>query len=323
MKILIIKTSALGDIIHTFPAVKFLQEVVPEAKIEWVVERPCASLVENLYPLHLIDTKKWRKNIFSSWKEVGRVIGTLRKTTYDVVFDFQGNIKSGIILGFTKAKLKVGFGKRTVPEKPNLLFTDQQIDPIEGGNIRQDYLALVEAWAGKKASVDLLLENKTGFSNIMVCPGSKWKNKQLPENILVPLLKEIQEKTGCKFWILHGNSEERRLAESIKGQVNQAEVMESLSLIQLREFMKGMDTVISMDSLPLHLAGEVGVPTFSLFGPSFAEKYRPLGEDHRSLQGICPYGRTFAKRCPVLRTCSTGACMQTFTASDLAKKFFS
>lgn len=319
MKILIIKTSALGDIIHTFPAVQFLREVVPEAEIEWVVESRCASLVEDLYKLHVIDTKKWRK-IFSYWKEVRAVIRALRKTTYDVVFDFQGNTKSGIITGLTKAKLKVGFGRKTVSEIPNLLFTDKQVDPVEGLNIRQDYLSLVEAWAGKKAPQGQLMSPGFKFSQIMVCPGSRWKNKQLPENVLVPFLQEIQMKTGCHFWILQGNPEERKLAESIQEQLVNTEVMDHLSLHELKQFMKRMDSIISMDSLPLHLAGEVGVPTFSLFGSSLAEKYRPLGEMHRSIQGECPYQRVFAKRCPILRTCPTGACMK-MDASELAKEF--
>lgn len=318
MKILIIKTSALGDILHTLPAVRFIQELVPDAEIDWVVEKACAPLIENDYKLHVIDTKKWRRNLWSSFQEVRQAISSLRQKTYDVVFDFQGNTKSGILLSLSKAKVKVGFGRKTVPEKPNLLFTSLQVDPDPGCNIRQDYLALVEGWSQKKARLEQFGKQKS-FSNILVCPGSKWKNKQLPLNTLAEFLQEIQKES--QFWILHGNDEEKTQAEFLKGKLKNATLVERLSLPELKQFMKQMDTVIAMDSLPLHLAGEVGIPTFSLFGPSLAEKYRPLGEIHRSVQGTCPYGHTFAKRCPILRTCPTGACMTNLDPHDLAKSF--
>lgn len=321
MKILIVKTSALGDILHTFPAVNYLQSQVPHAEIEWVVEKACAPLIENLYKLHIIDTKKWRHNIFSSWKEVKISIANLRKTIYDVIFDFQGNTKSGIICSLTKSKLKVGFGKRTVSEPLNLLFTEMKVDPEEGLNIRQEYLSLVEAWVGKKAPQIPIIKKESKLSQVMVCPGSKWKNKQLPESTLVSFLQEIQDKTKCKLWILQGNNEEKKLAELIQSQLDHAEVVQSLSLSELKNFMQEMDSVISMDSFPLHLAGELGIPTFAFFGPSLAEKYSPEGERHQSIQGACPYFRTFDKRCPLLRTCSSGACMKNIEATALAKKF--
>jgi heptosyltransferase-1 len=72
-----------------------------------------------------------------------------------------------------------------------------------------------------------------------------------------------------------------------------------------------------MDSATLHLCGTTSTPSFSLFGPSSASIYKPLGEHHVAFQGSCPYGRTFVKRCPILRTCKTGACMKDLTAKRI------
>ncbi len=105
----------------------------------------------------------------------------------------------------------------------------------------------------------------------------------------------------------------KSLASSLKS----AEVLPLLSLSLLQNWMRSMDLVIAMDSLPLHLAAEANVPTFSVFGPSFAAKYSPMGSKHVSIQGVCPYGQVFAKRCSILRTCKTGACMKNITAEQL------
>jgi heptosyltransferase-1 len=313
MKILIIKTSALGDIVQTFPAVQCIKQAVPDACIDWVVEKSCRSLVE-AHPLvnqaHVVDTKKWRKKF--SWKEIKASIQAIRATNYDVVFDFQGNVKSGIIMGLARAKTKVGFGRKSVPEFPNLLFSNMKVDPRTGNNIREDYMALVEAWSGRKGAFEktLLKVNETEAPldgpNIMVCPGSNWDNKKLPRPKLLELLQQYEG----TFWIIQNSPEEKKEAEAIQKELKTAHVMNSLSLPALQQKMLQMDLVIAMDSLPLHLAGEAGVPTLSVFGPSLAAKYKPLGTIHQSIQGTCPYGRTFPKRCPILRTCPTGACIK-------------
>ena len=84
--------------------------------------------------------------------------------------------------------------------------------------------------------------------------------------------------------------------------------------------MAEMDLVLAVDSLTLHLAGTTSTKTFSVFGPSAAE-YQPEGERHQTYQGKCPYGRLFEKRCPVLRTCSTGACTRGIEGKQLFLNF--
>ena len=76
-----------------------------------------------------------------------------------------------------------------------------------------------------------------------------------------------------------------------------------------------------MDSLPLHLAGTSGTATFSVFGASSAQKYKPLGIAHQAVQGVCPYGKVFERRCPVLRTCPTGLCIKSILGDDLYNEY--
>ena len=98
-------------------------------------------------------------------------------------------------------------------------------------------------------------------------------------------------------------------------------VVERYSLPLLQNIMAHMDLVIAMDSLPLHLCGTTHTPSFSVFGPSLAQKYKPVGERHHCVQGECSYGEKFYKRCSQLRTCKTGHCMKALTGKELYKLF--
>jgi heptosyltransferase-1 len=82
-----------------------------------------------------------------------------------------------------------------------------------------------------------------------------------------------------------------------------------------------MDCVIAMDSAALHLCGTTLTPSFSVFGPSAASIYKPLGSQHTHVQGFCPYKQEFIQRCPLLRTCKTGACIKNLQAEELFQHF--
>lgn len=334
VKILIVKTSALGDIVHLFKTVQFIKKISPDCQIDWVVEQGGASLVK-AHPMVnapiILNTKDWRKNF--ALKEAFKFIKNLRKTPYDVVLDFQGNTKSGLITLFSKAKLKVGFGKKSVSEKLNLLCTHLHFDPEFGLNARDEYLALVEGWSKQKApplpntflnltpeekqKLTTLKSKKAVSRNIMVCPGSMWPNKQMTQETMQELLKRIDNNISCKFWLVYGSPQEKLICEFIQQALKEAEVCEKLSLPLLQHWMGEMDHVIAMDSLPLHLAAEAGRPTFSVFGASAAKKFAPAGKLHVAYQGSCPFGKTFVRRCDILRTCESGACIHNLSPDVL------
>jgi heptosyltransferase-1 len=100
-----------------------------------------------------------------------------------------------------------------------------------------------------------------------------------------------------------------------------AQILDRLPLPVLQNFMAAVDLVIAMDSLPLHLAATTSTATYGFFGPSLGLKYQPQGPQHHAFQGCCPYGQIFAKRCPALRTCPTGACLREANGEQLFKQF--
>lgn len=345
MKILMVKTSSLGDIVQAFSLLPYLKKFYPSSQIDWVVEAPFVDLVKahplisNAIP---IQTKRWRSNLLhlQSWKEIRTFLHRLRQEKYDVVFDLQGNVKSGIVTAAARSPCKVGFGRTTVAEWPNLLFTHQRFNPPPGKNIRDDYLFLIQRYFGvtsplldegvrlsisqeEEERVESILSSVQGKIKILVCSGSNWTNKQLSEECLTQFLQLMAEQFPCHFLFAWGNESERDVAERVSTQLppQQSSVVEKLPLPALQNMMARLDLVIAMDSLPLHLAAMAGVPTFSAFGASSSDKYKPVGMRHMAYQGRCPYGRTFAKRCPILRTCSTGACIKDIDSRVLFDSF--
>lgn len=345
MKILIVKTSSLGDILHAFPLLSYLKQVAPGCQIDWVVEKPFAGLVE-ANPLVnrtlKVQTKLWRKSL---WKketrsEVFSFLKELRSVSYDLLFDLQGNIKSGLITALARSPIKVGFDRKSVPEWPNLLFTNKRYHPPEGQNIRLDYLSLAQSHfkdfnrydqplalkttVAEKESAEQLLahSNLKSQMKVVVCPGSAWTNKQLSKQTLIEFLQLMQLESGCSFLFVWGNQEEQKMATELNSHFPfHSLIAPKVSLPTLHFIMSKMDLVIAMDSLPLHLAGTTQTPTFSVFGSSSAKKYNPVGEQNYAFQGTCPYGRTFVKRCPILRTCKTGSCIKDLSGELLFTQF--
>lgn len=333
--ILIVKTSALGDIIHTFPALTHLKAAFPEAEIDWVVENSFVELVAS-HPdvgnVFTIDSRSWRR---SWWKKktrqaMGAFRTSLRKKHYDLIIDFQGNTKSGLVCWCAKGERKVGFARQNVAEIPNLLFTIEKVGVPENRNIREDYLSLASYATGKEITsteIAVNLNNEkplpvSGYGCILICPGSRWINKQLTEKTLQDFLTEIHSRHQKRFLCLWGNEEERAIAERLQKSMGAPlKILPRLSLPQLQQLMSQVELVISMDSLPLHLAATTSVPTFSFFGPSSGDKYAPLGKNHGYFQGSCPYGKVFSKRCPILRSCKTGACLRKVDVEELLRCF--
>lgn len=330
MKFLIVKTSSLGDILQTFPVATYLYVKYPGCQIDWVVEEEFAELVKanpQIDNVFSVKTRKWRKG--KAWGAILPFKAELQSHIYDACFDLQGNTKSALITLFVRTECKVGFGKGTVAEKPNLFITKFQFDPPAGQNIRDDYLFVVKSYFSDTQPFEVtpvvlhtspednekvqgILDHPllNGIRKVMVCPGSAWINKQLTKAQLSEVLTEFRQKNSCAYVFCWGNDAEKQLCQSLVDAFPGSILLEKLSLPALQALMDKMDFVISMDSLPLHLAGTTSVGTYSFFGPSLATKYCPNGPQHFYNQGVCPYGRTFEKRCPILRTCPTGACLR-------------
>lgn len=226
MEILIVKTSAIGDVIQAFGVLAYLRQKFLDAKIDWVVEKGASSLVEahpDVRATLILDSKTWRKELFSkiTRREIGAFCKNLRNKKYDLLFDLQGNSKSALVTLLASAKQKVGFSWGTAPEKPNILATTHRYSPPKNLSAREQILFLAQRHLNDfslfKAPLKLKLSEEeadklrtlvTQSPTLMVCPGSKWKNKQLGEGVLKSLLQKIDARFSPNFLFIWASPEE-------------------------------------------------------------------------------------------------------------------
>lgn len=342
-RILIVKTSSLGDIIQSFVVLNYLKKRFPDADIDWAVEERFSAIVA-AHPLVSrtipFNSKAWKRR---SFKEYLRAASELRRFEYDCVFDLQGNCKSGAVTLLSKSRCKVGFARSCVREWPNLLATHRRFAVPSNINIRLQLLGLIRQFLGdqelslvgfdgvrfkiseeenQKIAALFDVKEASGQERIMVCPGSKWSNKQLPLSTLAAFLEKIDRTSDATFFLIWGDTQERMLCEKLREQFfKNSLVVDRMELPVWQNLMNEMSVVIAFDSGGLHLAGTTSTPTFSIFGPTMPEIFKPIGSRHFSMRGECPYLRSFEKVCPLLRTCPTGACIRSLTAEAIFSRY--
>lgn len=337
--ILLVKTSSIGDVIQTLPTLQYLRAQFPEATIDWVVEESNASLllaVSLLSRVVIIDTKAWRSSL-GSWKNFLSFLKNLRSKKYDLLFDLQGNTKSACVTLLARAKEKIGFDSTHVQERINLLVTTKRIPLAKTLNAQMKYLQLVQRYFSddavffpqsismkltflEKNRLEALLANSSLKAPIrlMIAAHSRWPNKEIQVETLCSLLTHISiQYSVCFVFVYHTKSEKQQADYMVQRFKSQSLSIGELSLPLWQNLMNGMDGVICVDSAALHLCATTNTPSFSIFGPSLADRYRPVGQQHFSVQGSCPYEMQFWSRCPLLRKCATGACLKNLDSYHL------
>lgn len=340
---LIVKTSAIGDVISSFDVLSYLQRRFKNLKVDWVVERASAELLQahpGLDRVIVCDTKRWRKGLLTKnvRDEMRRFRHELRQHAYDAVFDLQGNSKSALMTALARSKEKVGFDVRSVAELPNILATNRRFFISKSIPPRLRYLQLVHAYfqddsffepiplnfkLSQEEQKRVINETPTGKGPLlMVCFGSKWQNKRLPFSILIAFLKKISRAYSPIWLFPYSHHEERAQAEALHREFpDSSHTVGQMSLPFWQALMSKMDGIVTMDSAALHLCATTKTPSFSIFGPSKGAAYKPVGKEHVFVQGACPYGQSFQARCPKLRTCPKAPCMGNHDADILFSHF--
>lgn len=313
---LIVKTSALGDILQAFPVLSIIREQDEHARIDWAVESRFESLVRSHPMINralVIDSKK---------REWG-----VRGQTYDVLFDLQGNCKSAVVTGRQRARVKVGYTAKAAPEWPNALVTKKHLAPESTDPMWQQYVAFVcdhfECSVPKQMPKQRLSGKSKDFpeNSLMLCPCTRWQNKTLGIEQWCELVRLIDRKYAPHIVLVVGSEEERNEFECLGLYAKSFEMHVLPSFGNWQQMMSEMVGVLSVDSCALHLALLADVPTFSLFGPSSPTRFLPRDLKHRYFFGNCPYDEKFEKRCKQLRSCPTGGCLRMLHEDAIVRAF--
>lgn len=322
MKVLIVKLSALGDIIHALPVLGYLHTVSPGIEIDWIVEENNREILEGnplIKELHVTRTKKWRKKPFSAEtrREISDLKMRLRQREYDMAFDLQGNIKSGVVTWLSGAVKRYGFDKQGVREFPNILFTTNQV-PLRKNDfhITSRSLRVVSIPFGKDyqgmilrtdittrpeddAAAEALLATLSDGLVFLFHPGTTWETKLWHEAGWIELGKRVLERfPDATILLSSGNETERSVVERISlGVGRNARPLPRLPIKSFTAFLKKVDLVVGGDTGPVHMAAAVGTPTVSFYRVTDAKRNGPRGDHHVLVQSPMHCNSCLRKEC--------------------------
>ncbi|MDD2308841.1 MAG: lipopolysaccharide heptosyltransferase I [Desulfuromonadaceae bacterium] len=323
MRILIVKISAMGDVLHALPVLDYLKQASPGCEIDWVVEAAFADLLSGnplISRIHIVRFKKWKKNPFSltTIKEILAVRTELAKRNYDLVIDIQGNIKSGMVAWLSGCRRRVGFSRAAAQESLNALFTNQRIaSNPEDSHITDQYLRIAEAsfdlkFSGMQLQTDvytppeddleadeLVKHYRASGPLFLIHTGTTWQTKFWHEPGWIELGRRIITSfPGAVLLFSWGNEDERSATERITAALgSQAVQLEKLSIMSLAALVKRVNLVMGGDTGIIHLAAAVGTPTVSYYRASDGLRSGPRGAQHAVVQTPMPCARCFRTRC--------------------------
>jgi heptosyltransferase I len=334
--ILIVKLSAVGDVVHTLPALLAIRQAYPGARIGWAVHPGAANLLEGHPALDELITIPRRPGI----RGMRAVSASLKGGggRWDCAIDFQGLTKSGIAALLSGAPKRVGFAGANSREL-NRVFINESVIPRQVNVIRMN-LELLEALgiADSRAIAELhwtdadeakvrawaAATGAAGERFLFVDPFAGWKSKLWAEENWVQLACLAHEALGFRILIFYGPGERDhagQLASRIEARRCPCVLAPNTTLRQYAALVRLHGAaIVAGDTGPMHIAAAAGVPTVAMFGPSSAVRNAPAFSNARYavLQDESqPCAGTFARECPHHQA---GACMATIEPPMVLEK---
>ncbi len=347
LKILIIRLSALGDILHSSIILKPIKKKYPNASISWLTQKKNQAVLESIAELdkvYSIDDNLHLLNFFQKVAAFFSLIKKIREANYHYVIDIQGLFKSGVLAFFSKAKITIGFAKCNAREF-SYLFYNRKIKTKTIHNIYLKNLKLLEGLSirepvfsesfprfkipSKNPLVDELLRKKKQKKFILINPWTSFKNKNIPYRNLYLIIKKINITTGLKPLLVYTTSSQLKSLKSLKKKTD-FHIAPKMSLMSLFYLIKKVDFYLGCDSGPGYFSFFAKTKSVMLFGPSNATRQTPPEKFSYFTSVYSAYECPIIKKEPILtgyrcinKNCLNNKCMKKFTPSDIFdEKFF-
>ncbi|MFM7136067.1 MAG: glycosyltransferase family 9 protein [Planctomycetota bacterium] len=290
--IVVIKLSAIGDVLHGVPVAVALKRAFPEARIGWAVEGRAADVIAGHHAVdHLFRLPR-------GWLKSPSAVHTLRRQLRafapDVAIDLQGLLKSGVATRLSGAPMRIGFARPVARECSWLAFTNP-VKPVATHVVERNCDLLVPlgiresrpcfdmpSWPVSRERVrNWLAGLRLPEPPVVINPGAGWASKRWPAERFAALARCLHRRHGIRPIVVWGGAAERDAAEQIAAEsCGEAIVAAETTLQDLGELFRLARMVISGDTGPLHLAAAVGTPCVGLFGPVPAARNGPYGSQH-------------------------------------------
>jgi len=324
MNILVIKQSALGDVLHSTAAVRNLRAACPDAHITLLTSPGAAALYEHnphIDRVVLFDKdrlkREWKTRPLASLRHIRQVMTEVNRRSYDLAFDLQGLARSVIFLYGARAKHKWVKGRWWFVggfRQKELHAIDEMNRVLGAAGItvpgaRMSRRMLLHTGAAEQRFIDDLLRriNPEGKRLLLLAPFTRWPTKEWGLDHFAALARRVPEDV---LVIFTGAPENRAVLEQldIPGTVNLAG---ALNLLQFAELMRRADAAVTCDSFPMHLASAMDTPLLALFGPTDETRVGPLSKNAVVLRADVGCERCYR------RTVCEKACIRAIRVEDV------
>jgi len=297
-RLLLIKPSALGDVVHALPVAATLKQRYPDLELDWLVEEEAAGIVEGhpaLTQVLVSGRRRWQRQMArlqglpALMGEVRGLVRTLRSRRYDLVVDLQGLFKSSLYVLAAGAPVRVGLadGREGAP----LVLTHRIAGPPQPVHAARRYMALAEALGAPKPVWDFQIPVRPAdetraaavlaglpHPRVVLHPGARWRTKLWQIDDWRALAAALAgEGVGV---LLTGGREDGSLSEAILAGLEPAPraLVGRLSLKELAAVLARTDVMVTVDSGPMHMAAAMGTPVVALFGATDPRRTGPWGD---------------------------------------------
>ncbi|MBF0457308.1 MAG: lipopolysaccharide heptosyltransferase I [Nitrospirae bacterium] len=309
-KILIVKPSALGDVVHSLPVLNALHRAYPGASIHWVIASGFSGLLDGhpmIERLWVIHKDRWKRpaEFKNTFNEITSLAASLKKERYDLVIDLQGLFRSGLITWLTRCQTRVGF--KEAREGSTIFYTHR----VEGGrdihavdrymkmagfagvcDVEVEFPLLFEA-----TEEDWARELKKGQYIVMV-PGAAWATKRWPARNFGLLAARFSIPS-----VVVGAHGDYALAEEVVGHSGGMAINAAgrTTLKGLASLIGDARFMVTNDTGPMHMAAALGVTVFAVFGPTDPKRTGPYGSGHTIIGRDIPCRACFKKNCSTVQ----------------------
>ena len=280
MRVLLVKTSSLGDVVHTLPAITDAASALPGLQLDWVVEEAFADIaaahpaVGQVLPCAL---RRWRKSPLATWRsgEWRQFRERVQASDYDCVIDAQGLIKSAFVTRLARGP-KAGLDRESAREPLSAWVLDRPLMIPRAQHaidrVRQLF-ALALGYDVPHQPPDYGLGGERAArqlgpgARVVFLHGTTWPSKHWPEAYWQELAR-LALQAGCQVHLPWGNDADYQRALRIREHCPAAVIMPQQSLGELISSLSDMDAFVAVDTGLAHLAAALALPGVALYGPT-------------------------------------------------------
>ena len=333
MRILVIKLSSFGDIIHTLPAITDAARSVNDLEIDWLVDESFANMPSwhpNVNNVIRCAHRRWRKTICKAFfsGEIRLFLQQLRHQRYDVIIDAQSSIKTAVLAWVAHGPV-CGYNRASVREKGAEIAYQRTFfianEQHATTRIRQLFAkALDYKLPTSLPDANITLQTPTKEpelpSNYVVfIPFTTWQTKHWPMVYWQTLIQEATE-NGLTVSIYFAGEREYKKAKALQGDNPRVILLPDLSLNQRLIFFQRAQAFVGVDTGPSHLAASLKVPGITLFGPTDPALVGPMGKNQTHLAVNYPCAKCKKRTCDIVDNTIAPGCYVSLTPDMVWQK---